>query len=476
MPRDGTETYVLPFPDVVEDTTIESTVYNGFTSDVAQDLNTPRPIKFGGTGADNVTDAMTNLGGELAKQVVTNYDSAVLIPGSFYSASTATAAPINGHAFSGICYLTDANNMFLEASDQDDSTQPGAKYIRQKKAGVWSVWQKVAGVSTGTTPPTGAGDNTLWWDPTLGKLFVYYNDGNTKQWVETNAVPDVDPNTYVEIAGDIMTGPLTLNANPTTALHAATKQYVDAGDAVPLRGWIAGLTLSTPGSSTTFITQPGEAANSTNAYMMTLGGAGFNKTTSAWAVGHTNGGLDTGTVAANTWYHVYLIKRLDTGVVDLIFSLSASAPTLPANYTIYRRIGSIRTNASSQWTAFVQKGDEFLWVTPLNDVSAFPTSTALSGLTLTVPTGVKVWAKFIGLLVWGSVGGQSVFSDPDTPHLSSASPAFYHVFVSAAGQQSPMDLTICTNTSAQVICSSQAAGCTIYVNTYGWVDRRGRDA
>ncbi|MEM4258034.1 MAG: hypothetical protein QXL17_02640 [Candidatus Thermoplasmatota archaeon] len=36
-------------------------------------------------------------------------------------------------------------------------------------------------------------------------------------------------NRYVNISGDTMTGFLTLNANPTTALHAATKQYVDTG-------------------------------------------------------------------------------------------------------------------------------------------------------------------------------------------------------------------------------------------------------
>jgi hypothetical protein len=35
---------------------------------------------------------------------------------------------------------------------------------------------------------------------------------------------------YVLKSGDIMTGPLTLNANPTSVNHAATKQYVDTGD------------------------------------------------------------------------------------------------------------------------------------------------------------------------------------------------------------------------------------------------------
>ena len=34
-------------------------------------------------------------------------------------------------------------------------------------------------------------------------------------------------NRYVDVAGDTMTGPLTLNADPSSNLHAATKQYVD---------------------------------------------------------------------------------------------------------------------------------------------------------------------------------------------------------------------------------------------------------
>jgi hypothetical protein len=34
---------------------------------------------------------------------------------------------------------------------------------------------------------------------------------------------------YVNASGDTMSGFLTLNADPTSNLHAATKQYVDAG-------------------------------------------------------------------------------------------------------------------------------------------------------------------------------------------------------------------------------------------------------
>lgn len=41
-------------------------------------------------------------------------------------------------------------------------------------------------------------------------------------------ISGVDTSLYVEKAGSTMTGFLTLNGNPTQALHAATKQYADA--------------------------------------------------------------------------------------------------------------------------------------------------------------------------------------------------------------------------------------------------------
>ena len=83
MPRDGSNIYSQPFPDVVEDTTIESTVYNGFTNDIAADLNAARPIVAGGTGATSAGDARFNLTAETAAQLVTNYDSHLWTPGSF---------------------------------------------------------------------------------------------------------------------------------------------------------------------------------------------------------------------------------------------------------------------------------------------------------------------------------------------------------------------------------------------------------
>jgi hypothetical protein len=136
MPRDGSNIYTQPFPDVVEGTTIESAVYNGYVADVSTDLNTPRPIVAGGTGANNAHDAMIALQGEIAQQVVSNFDSYPWASGSFSSGTGATGAPVNGHAFSGIVYVTDSSNMVIEARDATD----GVLYVRRKVANVWGAW------------------------------------------------------------------------------------------------------------------------------------------------------------------------------------------------------------------------------------------------------------------------------------------------------------------------------------------------
>src|SRR4029434_10376372 len=62
---------------------------------------------------------------------------------------------------------------------------------------------------------------------------------------------------------------------------------------------------------------------------------------------------------------------------------------LPSGFTQFRRIGSMLTTAS-QWTAFSQLGDEFLWVTPVGDVNDATLGATAKTYVLTVPTGFQV--------------------------------------------------------------------------------------
>src|SRR6266436_4793738 len=248
--------------------------------------------------------------------------------------------------------------------------------------------------------------------------------------------------------------------------------------AVALRGYVGGLILS-GGGSQTLTTNTGVATSDDNTTFMSLGST-YTKTFASWLVGSGNGGLDTGTIAINTWYHVFLIERIDTGVVDVLISLSPTAPTLPASYTKQRRIGSIRTDATPNIIAFGQNGDEFLWSVPFVDVNSTSTGTAAVTATLTVPTGVKVTA----LANWGAspAGGATQPSllitsldQADTAPTTTITTIGIDT-ASATSIAAPAQTR--TNTSAQVRyrASKSSANITISAATMGWLDTRGRFA
>ena len=237
MPQDGSSNYQYP-PGTrgIPDQTIESEPYNTFLDDlVNNDLNIARPVHRGGTGATAPDPALVNLGAEKAAQLVTNYEAHVWMPGSFRSSdATGQGAPIDGHAFVGICYINEPlvfpptnANVLLELRDQDDTVKPGRRYFREKRDGFWGQWRGEAALVSSATPPVYPQDNALWWDADSGILYVYYNDGDSAQWVQAVALPGIDLDQFVATAGDTMTGFLTLNNDPLADMHAATKQYVD---------------------------------------------------------------------------------------------------------------------------------------------------------------------------------------------------------------------------------------------------------
>jgi len=250
-------------------------------------------------------------------------------------------------------------------------------------------------------------------------------------------------------------------------LKAAFKSFFD-----PLyfaRGSIAGLTLSTAGGSGTMSIAIGQAADSTNSILISLAVA-FTKTTASWAVGSGNGGIDTGAIAANTWYYWFLIRRPDTGVVDVIFSLSSSAPTLPANYTQYRYIGGSKTDASSFWTAFTQVGDEFYWNTVASDFSGAGSTTAVT-LTLTVPRGRKVKA----LLSGGITGAVGQIYVSDLANADQATSATSSVGVSGTATGVNGQFSCWTNTSGQIRYRNSNTNSTYFIQPLGWIDLRDRN-
>ena len=82
--------------------------------------------------------------------------------------------------------------------------------------------------------------------------------------------------------------------------------------------------------------------------------------------------LDTGTIAASTWYSVWVINNGSTTAG--LLSLSATAPTMPSGYTYKTRIGWVRTDATNKYPlAFKQYGNKVQYVvTSAGNVTGMP--------------------------------------------------------------------------------------------------------
>ena len=288
-------------------------------------------------------------------------------------------------------------------------------------------------------------------------------------------------------------GPLTTKGDLLTATAADTpvRQAVGSNgqavvadsnltnglgyDVPAIRSYLAGLTLSTAGSSATMSIAAGIATDGTAVKMMTL--AAFTKTTSAWALGTGNGCLDTGAIANTTWYHFWLIYRVDTQVVDVLCSTSSTAPTMPTSYTLKRRIGSGKTDGSAQWIAFTQTGDWFYWVTPTLNVDVTDQSTSAVSRTLNMPTGFKMHAEIQLYYEDDTTAGILYVRDPDTTDSAPSATVAPLATISgpASSNEASSRFRIMTNTSAQVTTRADGTGGTVRIVTMGWMDRRGRD-
>jgi hypothetical protein len=296
-----------------------------------------------------------------------------------------------------------------------------------------------AGVTVQDAPPASPVDNSLWWKSDIGQLMLRYNDGDSTQWVP---------------------------AAPAVATAAV------------LRGFIDGFQHTIAGGNQSYSVGSGMAADSTNAFMISRQGA-ISKTLAAWAIGSGVGSLDTGAVAANTWYHSYEIFNSSTGVVDHLVSLQptnanpAGTPTLPSGYTYYRLVGAMVTDASANLLGIVQKRNEFLFKVPLGNSTASGTGGLIG---VSVPPGRSTKGMFNIMGTVGSIGGRNVLAySPLVSAQTAFSPGGNAQLSWSNDQQDGAYVDIWTNTAQQVSYDDGSTPTNFYIATVGWADPRGQD-
>ena len=417
MPRNGSGVYSKPAgTTAVPDTTIESAKYNSTIDDLVQDANTARPITAGGTGATSAASARTNLAvpGLATDNSMSGINTHSKIVKWAKGADVASASTLT---------LGDDGNYF------DITGTTAITAIATKGVGTRVLLQFDAALTlthhaTDLVLPTGANITTAAGDHFE---FVEYASGDWR-----------------------CVGYSLANGRPLAQAAPTSGEF--------LRGYINGLTLSnntTDATNDIDIAAGSAGSDGTTPVLMTLASALTKRLDASWAVGSGNGGLDTGSIA-NGWYYVWLIRRSDTGVVDALFSASATSPTMPTNYDQKRLFGAFE-RTSGAIRAFTQRGNDFTFVTPVENVPVSTTTISTTGalVTVTAPPLEGVEAKLRIFLSSSSTVAAWVRDTTQVNDAASISNA--DLYTASASLRSALNKRVFVNSSSQIRYRSDTA-------------------
>ena len=388
---------------------------------------------------------------------------------SFTWNATFDAQPADNEALSlGAGRIRDLKSAIGERAEVDHNWNGGTDDGEHKKV--------TLGAPIAT--PTNAADKGFVYGKDVGaKIELHWldEDGNEVQITSVGklAAAALGLNALTEESG-ITTGDFLAFYDTT----AAAMRKVDYEDFVVLpRGHIDGMILSNNGTDADhdIDVSAGQCRDGSDSANITLA-AITKQIDAAWAVGTNQGGLDTGTVAIDTWYHVWAIRRSDTGVTDVLFSTSVSAPTMPTDYDQKRRIGAVLTDGSANIIAFFQHDDYFWWATEIGDIDYSSSGVGADTEqteTISTPLGLRVIAL---LNTWVSINGAGsslrIYSPQNADVTADSAPTVYtRTLYGGSGRAE-----VLTDTSSQIKTRSDNSSLRYEINTLGWIDPRGRDA
>lgn len=224
----------------------------------------------------------------------------------------------------------------------------------------------------------------------------------------------------------------------------------------------------------------GGCMDATGAYWMTLATALGKQSDVAWAVGGTTatplGGLDTG-AAGNSDYYIWLIARSDTGVVDALYSLSSTAPTMPASYDFKRLIGWFKRVGGTIVAFHTYEteggGIELAWDSPTLDVNLSNTlTTSRRTDAVKVPLNFSTLASLNVYMQDASASQLAYICCPDRTDLApsnSAAPLFNVGTDPSSAAYGGTALSVRTSATGTIAARSSLATVDLYeVSTLGF--------
>ena len=177
-------------------------------------------------------------------------------------------------------------------------------------------------------------------------------------------------------------------------------------------------------------------------------------------------GLDTGTVANNTWYYIFLIKKDSDGSYAGLLSTNKTSPTIPSGYTYFRRDrGAVLTDGSANILGFYQKDNYFWFNEKIVDVNDTSPGTSRNLATMSTPLNmVGMFAPYVreGGIVHIIVG------NPDETDIA---PSLTNCDLTTYNNYNVTHKNILVNSSSQIYYrSNNAALVEFYIYTLGFID------
>lgn len=234
---------------------------------------------------------------------------------------------------------------------------------------------------------------------------AYYNSGNV-------GIGTTSPVAKLDVAGEVKFGNTSSTCNST---NEGQQRYNSTSKVMEFCNGTAWSTFGTNSCSGPSFEQLVVNNNATTPNTKIDVSAGYLNMRNSSGVGMcasgvtftinaaTNGanGLDTGSMAASTWYYVWAISN---GSVNAgLLSTSSTSPTLPSGYTYYTLLGAVRSNASTAFLKFKQSNKDVFYYAYFNvtggsatswtsiDVSAYvpPIATAAKTISFCTMTAVS---------------------------------------------------------------------------------------
>lgn len=183
--------------------------------------------------------------------------------------------------------------------------------------------------------------------------------------------------------------------------------------------------------------------------------------------------LDTGAVAASTFYAVYMIGDVQNrNATGFVLSTATSGPLLPAGYSSWLRVGWLLTDGSKNLLKFQQTGNAsmrlYQWTTAISVLSA---GTSATFAAVSLAAGMPLQATPVNLIIsyTANSAGNNVLIRPTgstettlTP-INITSPAASHAL---AVNQQILPLLSAGNPSIDYILASGSDACSIWVSGF----------